>query len=156
LKRAKQGGVISLLLANIFMDVVFDKWMDKYYSYHSFERYADDVIIYCDNFKEALCLLEALKRRLKQCKLKAHCDKTKIVYYKRDQKKHPPFTVHYRSFDFLGFTFKTSRAKAKWGRLTLVFTPSMSRTAIKRVRERFKELKIHRMVYTHVDKLLKY
>jgi len=152
-KGTPQGGVISPLLANIFMDVVFDKWMDKHYPDNPFERYADDVVIHCDNFKEALRLLEALKLRLQQCKLEAHRDKTKIVYCKRNQKKHPPFKVHYRSFDFLGFTFKTRRAKAKWGRLQLVFTPSMSRKAIKRVGERLKELKIHRMVYTHVREI---
>lgn len=152
-KGTPQGGVISPLLANIFMDVVFDKWMDKHYPDNPFERYADDVVIHCDNFKEALRLLEALKRRLNQCKLEAHRDKTKIVYCKRDQKVHPPFKVQYRSFDFLGFTFKTRRAKAKWGRLTLVFTPSMSRKAIKRVGERLKELKIHRKVYTHIREI---
>ncbi len=152
-KGTPQGGVISPLLANIFMDVVFDKWMDKYYPDNPFERYADDVVIHCNDFKEALRLLEALKRRLKQCKLEAHRDKTKIVYCKRNQKKHPSFKVYYRSFDFLGFTFKTRRAKAKWGHLQLVFTPSMSRKAIKRVGERLKELKIHRMVYTHVREI---
>lgn len=152
-KGTPQGGVISPLLANIFMDVVFDKWMDKHYPDNPFERYADDVVIHCDNFKEALRLLEALKRRLQQCKLEAHRDKTKIVYCKRNQKKHPPFKVHYRSFDFLGFTFKTRRAKAKWGHLQLVFTPSMSRKAIKRVGERLKELKIHRKVHTHIREI---
>jgi retron-type reverse transcriptase len=37
-----QGGVISPLLANIFLHVVFDKWMEKNHSEKPFERYADD------------------------------------------------------------------------------------------------------------------
>lgn len=148
-KGTPQGGVISPLLANIFMDIVFDKWMDKHYPNNPFERYADDVVIHCQNFKEALRLLEALKRRLKRCKLEAHKDKTKIVYCKRNQKKHPPFPVLYRCFDFLGFTFKTRRARGKWGHLQLIFTPSMSSKAMKGVGERLKALKIHRMV--HLD-----
>ncbi len=148
-----QGGVISPLLANIFMDIVFDKWMDRYYPENPFERYADDVVIHCQNFKEALRLLEALKERLKQCKLEAHKEKTKIVYCKRNQKKHPPFEVKYRTFDFLGFTFKTRRARGKWGHLQLVFTPSMSKKAIKRVGERLRELKIHRMVQFNIRKI---
>lgn len=152
-KGTPQGGVISPLLANIFMDIVFDKWMDKYYPINPFERYADDVVIHCDNFKEALRLLEALKLRLKQCKLEAHKDKTKVVYCKRNQTKHPPFPVLYRCFDFLGFTFKTRRARGKWGHLQLVFTPSMSKKAIKRVGERLKELKVHRMVHLHVREI---
>ena len=152
-KGTPQGGVISPLLANIFMDIVFDKWMDKHYPENPFERYADDVVIHCQNFKEALRLLEALKQRLGQCKLEAHKEKTKIVYCKRNQKNHPPFPVLYRSFDFLGFTFKTRRARGKWGHLQLVFTPGMSKKAIKRVGERIRELKIHRMVHFNIQKL---
>ena len=152
-KGTPQGGVISPLLANIFMDIVFDKWMDKHYPENPFERYADDVVIHCNNFKEALRLLEALKRRLKQCKLEAHRDKTKVVYCKRNQKKHPPFPVMYRCFDFLGFTFKTRRARGKWGHLQLVFTPSMSRKSIKRVGDKLKELKLSRMVHLNIQKI---
>jgi RNA-directed DNA polymerase len=152
-KGTPQGGVISPLLANIFMDIVFDKWMDKHYPNNPFERYADDVVIHCDNFKEALRLLEALKRRLRQCKLEAHRDKTKIVYCKRNQKKHPPFEVKYRSFDFLGFTFKTRRARAKWGHLQLVFTPSMGRKPIKRVGEQLRKLKVSRRVHTSLREI---
>ena len=152
-KGTPQGGVISPLLANIFMDIVFDKWMDKYYPENPFERYADDVVIHCNNFKEALRLLEALKRRLKQCKLEAHRDKTKVVYCKRNQKKHPPFPVLYRCFDFLGFTFKTRRARGKWGHLQLVFTPSMSRKSIKRVGDKLKALKLSRMVHLNIQKI---
>ena len=152
-KGTPQGGVISPLLANIFMDIVFDKWMDKHYPENPFDRYADDVVIHCNNFKEALRLLEALKRRLKQCKLEAHRDKTKVVYCKRNQKKHPPFPVLYRCFDFLGFTFKTRRARGKWGHLQLVFTPSMSRKSIKRVGGKLKELKLSRMVHLNIQKI---
>jgi len=145
-KGTPQGGVISPLLANIFLDIVFDKWMDKHYPDTPFERYADDIVIHCQNFKEALRLLEAIKCRLRQCKLAAHRDKTKIVYCKRNQKYHPPFEIKYCSFDFLGFTFKTKRTRAKWGHLQLVFTPSMSNKAVKRVSDRLKELKVHRWV----------
>lgn len=152
-KGIPQGGVISPLLANIFMGIVFDKWMDKHYPENPFECYANDVVIHCNNFKEALRLLEALKRRLKQCQLEAHRDKMNVVYCKRNQKKHPPFPVLYRCFDFLGFTFKTRRARGKWGHLQLVFTPSMSRKPIKREGEKLKELKLSRMVHLNIQKI---
>lgn len=152
-KGTPQGGVISPLLANIYMDIVLDKWMERNYPDTPFERYADDVVIHCRNFKESLRLLESLKQRLKQCKLEAHREKTKIVYCKRNQKQHPPFPVLYRTFDFLGFTFKTRLAKGSGGRLQLVFTPSMSRKSIQRVGERLRELKIHRMVHLHVREI---
>jgi RNA-directed DNA polymerase len=152
-KGTPQGGVISPVLANIFLDIVFDKWMARHYPDIAFERYADDVVIHCSNFKEALRLLEAVKARLKQCKLEAHRDKTRIVYCKRNQKNHPPFEVKYQSFDFLGFTFKTRRTKAKWGRMQLVFTPSMSAKALKKVVEKLRDLKLHRMVHLRINEM---
>lgn len=42
-----QGGVISPLLANLFLHVAFDKWMDKFHPEKPFERYADDIVIHC-------------------------------------------------------------------------------------------------------------
>jgi len=42
-----QGGVISPLLANIFLHVVFDKWMEINHPEKPFERYADDIIVHC-------------------------------------------------------------------------------------------------------------
>jgi retron-type reverse transcriptase len=42
-KGTPQGGVISPVLANIFLDIVFDKWMEKNYPDIEFERYADDM-----------------------------------------------------------------------------------------------------------------
>jgi group II intron reverse transcriptase/maturase len=151
-KGTPQGGVISPLLANIFMDIVLDKWMERNYPGNPFERYADDVVIHCSDFKEALRLLENLKERLQECKLEAHKEKTKIVYCKRNQKYHPPFKT-YKSFDFLGFTFKTRRTRGKWGHLQLVFTPSMRNKAIQRTGEMLRDLKISRMVHLRIQDL---
>ena len=41
-----QGGVISPLLANIYLHITFDKWMEKHYPHIRFERYCDDIIIH--------------------------------------------------------------------------------------------------------------
>jgi retron-type reverse transcriptase len=49
-----QGGVISPLLANIFLHVVFDKWMKKNHPEKPFERYADDIVVHCKTEKQAL------------------------------------------------------------------------------------------------------
>ena len=46
-----QGGVISPLLANIFLHVAFDKWMDKNHPEKPFERYADDIVVHCKTEK---------------------------------------------------------------------------------------------------------
>ncbi|MEX2566809.1 MAG: reverse transcriptase domain-containing protein, partial [Cyclobacteriaceae bacterium] len=44
-------GVISPLLANLFLHVVFDKWMDKHHPEKPFERYADDIVVHCKTEK---------------------------------------------------------------------------------------------------------
>ena len=127
--------------------------MANHYPEVPYERYVDDVVIHCNNFKEALRLLEQIKARFKRCKLEAHREKTKLVYCKRNQKYHPPFKVQYCTFDFLDFTFKTRRTRAKWGHLQLVYTPTMSKTAYKRVGEVLRELKLHRMVHLRIQDL---
>lgn len=79
-KGTPQGGVISPLLANIFLHFVFDKWMEGNFSNNPFERYADDIIIHAKNEPEARHLLKSLKERFEQCKLELHPEKTKLVY----------------------------------------------------------------------------
>ena len=56
-----QGGVISPLLANLFLHVVFDKWMDKHHPEKPFERYADDIVVHCKTEKQALYMLHRYK-----------------------------------------------------------------------------------------------
>jgi len=152
-KGTPQGGVISPLLANIFLHVVFDKWIEKYHPEVKFERYADDIIIHCQNFKQAMRTLEAVKSRFTQCKLQIKEGKSNIVYCKRNQKKHPPFKVHYVTFDFLGFTFKPRIVKGYFGNFHLGFTPSISRRNQKRINQILFKLKLHRMVHLRLPDL---
>jgi group II intron reverse transcriptase/maturase len=152
-KGTPQGGVISPLLANIFLHVVFDKWIEKHHPEVKFERYADDIIIHCQNFKQAMRTLEAVKARFKQCKLQIKEGKSNIVYCKRNQKKHPPFKVHYVTFDFLGFTFKPRMVKGYFGNFHLGFTPSISRRNQKRINQILFKLKLHRMVHLRLSDL---
>ena len=145
-KGTPQGGVISPVLANIFLDIVFDKWIEKCNPEVVFERYADDIVVHCKHIKEALRLLEAIKERFRACKLEVNRDKTKIVYCRRNQKKQPPFKVYYQKFDFLGFTFKP-RISKEYGKLVLAFTPAISQKSISRINEVLRKLKIHRWTY---------
>ncbi|QTY28314.1 group II intron reverse transcriptase/maturase [Flavobacterium sp. CS20] len=152
-KGTPQGGVISPLLANIFLHVVFDKWIENNHPEVKFERYADDIIIHCDNFTQALRTLESVKARFKQCKLQIKDGKSNIVYCKRNQKKHPPFKVHYVTFDFLGFTFKPRMVKGYFGNFHLGFTPSISRKRQKRINQTLFKMKLHRMVHLRLPDL---
>lgn len=145
-----QGGVISPMLANIFLHVVFDKWMEKNYPESPFERYADDVVIHCRNIKEALRMLEAINKRMNECKLELNKEKSKIVYCRRNQKRQPPFKVRYQKFDFLGFTFKPRIIKER-GKLKLGFSPAISQKRQTRIAKEFYKLKIHRMVHLQLS-----
>ena len=49
-----QGGVISPLLSNIYLHVVFDKWKEKNHPEKPFERYADDIVVHCKTEKQAM------------------------------------------------------------------------------------------------------
>ena len=101
-----QGGVISPILANLFLHYAFDMWMARTYPHIPFERYADDAICHCKSAEEAQALWSALADRFAACKLVLHPEKTKIVYCK-DANRRGDFPNH--SFDFLGFTFRARK-----------------------------------------------
>jgi len=104
-KGTPQGSVISPLLSNLFLHYAFDKWMDKIFPEIPFERYADDVICHCVSKKQAKFVLYAIKRRLSECRLELHPEKTKIVYCKDNRRKG---NYPNEKFDFLGVHFQTS------------------------------------------------
>jgi Reverse transcriptase (RNA-dependent DNA polymerase) len=65
--RTPQGGVISPLLANLFLHYAFDMWMAREFPHVPFERYADDAICHCLTESEARALWQALAPRLADC-----------------------------------------------------------------------------------------
>lgn len=133
-----QGGVISPLLANIFLHIVFDSWMDKEHPEKPFERYADDIVVHCKTEKQAQYVLRAIEKRMKQCKLELHPKKTKIVNLRGKSEKNYP-----KSYDFLGFTIRPNQAKinGKYYEVPSIFVSKRSRTAIL---EKFKAIEIHK------------
>lgn len=151
-KGTPQGGVISPVLANIFMDIVFDKWISKTSVDTPFERYADDIVIHCKNIKQALRLLEKIKQRLSDCKLELNQEKSKIVYCRNNQKYQPPFKVKYQKFDFLGYTFKPRIIKER-GKIKLGFSPAMSQKSRSRIVKELQEMNFHRWVHFPISKI---
>ncbi|OFZ55245.1 MAG: group II intron reverse transcriptase/maturase, partial [Bacteroidetes bacterium RIFCSPHIGHO2_02_FULL_44_7] len=67
-KGTPQGGVISPLLANLYLHFALDLWLSKNHPEVSFVRYADDMVIHCRTKEEAETILEAVKNRLKEVK----------------------------------------------------------------------------------------
>jgi len=58
LKKLKKSGVISPLLANLFLHYSLDKWLELKHKTVNFERYADDAILHCKSKAHAEWLLE--------------------------------------------------------------------------------------------------
>lgn len=127
-----QGGVVSPLLANIFMHHAFDDWMRRKYPQISFERYADDVLAHCSSLEQAQRVLEAIIDRLRECKLEVNAEKTRIVYCKDEDR---PSSYEQERFDFLGFTFRPRRAKNKYGKYFVSFLPAVSDKAAKKIKK---------------------
>lgn len=134
-----QGGVVSPLLANLFMHYAFDDWLKRHYPDVPFERYADDALIHCRSKAQAEQLLGAVRERLRQCGLELHPTKTKLVYCKDDDRRG---TFEPHCFDFLGYTFQPRRAKNRHGKFFVSFLPAISNKAAKAVRQTIRDWRL--------------
>lgn len=134
-----QGGVVSPLLANLFMHHAFDDWMRRNFPSVQFARYADDIVVHCVSKREAEGVLESVRERLRQCGLELHPKKTKLVYCKDDDRRGEHENT---SFDFLGYTFRPRRARSRWGKLFVSFLPAISNKAAKRIRTTIRNWRI--------------
>lgn len=149
-KGTPQGGVASPLLANIFLHHAFDMWMARNYPDIPFERYADDIVLHCKSEAQAKTVRSEIEKRLKQCRLEAHPEKTKIVYCKDDDRRE---SYIHESFDFLGFTFRARRSKNRWGKFFVNFSPAMSNKAAKAKRADIRAWHLHRKSDKGLDDL---
>jgi group II intron reverse transcriptase/maturase len=142
-KGTPQGGVISPLLANLFLHYVLDKWIEKSFPTVKFVRYADDIVVHCKSENQSHYVLEGIRRRLKECHLQLSEEKTKITYckdYRRNEGKDYP-----KSFDFLGYTFKPMCKKSNRDTgVFLGFDCQMSIKSRSRILDTWKQMNFHR------------
>ena len=127
-----QGGVISPLLANIFLHLGFDQWMQDNYPAIHFERYADDIVVHCRSHKQLMWIKKRIEQRLTLCKLRLNPTKTRIVYCK-DSNRSGEWPC--QSFDFLGYTFRPRTARDAQGQFFVSFSPAISRNAARSLRQ---------------------
>jgi len=139
-KGTPQGGVISPLLANLFLHYAFDEWMRRSYPHLPFERYADDVIVHCRTEREAREVRAAIAERLQECRLELHPEKTKVVYCKDEDRRG---NYPNEKFDFLGYRFRPRRSKNRHGKYFINFTPAVSDKAGKAIRAEMRSWKLH-------------
>jgi RNA-directed DNA polymerase len=119
-----QGGVISPLLANIYLHYVLDVWFEEVVQPRLkgrafLVRYADDFVMgfACEN--DARRVLDVLPKRFGKYGLTIHPDKTRLVPFRRPPSRPsasgPGSEPPAESFDFLGFTHYWSRSwKGNW------------------------------------------
>ena len=134
-KGTPQGGVISPLLANLFLHYALDRWLAANYPQVQFERYADDAIVHCRTEKQAQEMRKAIAERLRACGLELHPEKTKIVYCKDDLRRR---IYPNEKFDFLGYTFRPRRSKNRQGKFFINFSPAVSNKAAKAIRDKIR------------------
>lgn len=120
-----QGGVISPLLANIYLHVLDMYWSERYASLGTLVRYADDFVIICRTRQEAQTALQTVKQIMDKLKLTLHPTKTRIVDMGRE------------GFDFLGFHFHKKKSR-KTNKLLPYMWPSPK--AMKAVRFKVHEI----------------
>ena len=135
-----QGGVVSPVLANLFLHYAFDRWMARSFPSIPFERYADDIICHCRSEEEARKLWNTLEGRFRACRLVLHPTKTKLVYCK-DTNRRGDFPV--QSFDFLGYAFRPRQAVWHGSRYVTSFLPAASPKALKVIRQTIRRWALH-------------
>jgi group II intron reverse transcriptase/maturase len=116
-----QGGVISPLLANIFLHDVLDVWFDREVKPRlaqkaALVRYADDAVFWFASETDARRVMSVLPRRLGRYGLELHPDKTRLVDFRRpDRLALAGGDSKPGTFDLLGFTHSWSKARSgKW------------------------------------------
>ena len=141
-KGSPQGSVISPLLANLFLHYALDEWMRRNYENIPFERYADDILVHCKSERQARWIKDTIDKRLNQCGLELHPEKTKIVCCKNTSRRE---NYPNGKFDFLGYTFRLRLSKSRHGEFFVSFLPAVSNEAAKSIRKTIRSWRLHRM-----------
>lgn len=144
-----QGGVISPVLANLFLHFGIDRWLRKQWPEVEFARYADDLVVHCESMKQACNVKKGMERRLRQVHLEMNVEKSNIVYLGT----YPRTNVRY-TFTFLGYDFQyRTMRNFQTNELYRKVTPGASKKAMKRITQTIKGWKIHRLPTTTLEGL---
>ncbi|GAC1663578.1 MAG: group II intron reverse transcriptase/maturase [Candidatus Dormibacteraceae bacterium] len=117
-----QGGVISPLLANIYLHEVLDRWFEEQVKPRLLGRavlirYADDAVLVFSTEEDARRVMDVLPKRLGKYGLTLHPDKTRLVEFRRPARRPPDegSAGQPGTFDFLGFTHHWGLSlRGKW------------------------------------------
>ncbi|MDF2927406.1 MAG: ltrA, partial [Paenibacillaceae bacterium] len=124
-----QGGVISPLLANIYLNYLDTIWEKNYAELGTMVRYADDLVVLCHRKAEALEAIRVLKAVFAKLELSLNTEKSKLVnVWEADQ-----------GFDFLGHHFRRLSVMRKGGQVARILRCFPSQKAMKKMKAKVKE-----------------
>ncbi len=118
-----QGGIISPLLANVYLHYVLDLWAHDWRKHHArgeirIVRYADDFVMTFEDGRDANSMRSALRRRLRAFGLELAAEKTRVLRFGRYARERcEALGKPLESFDFLGFTHIAGRDRQGWFQL---------------------------------------
>lgn len=147
-----QGGVISPLLANVYLHEVLDTWFEaevkpRLGGRAELIRYADDFVILCKHERDARRVFDVLPKRFARFGLRLHPDKTRVVRFERP--KGPGDGGKPETFDLLGFTHFWG--KSRKGRMVV-----RRKTAKKRLNRAIKAVRRWCREHRHNDLALQH
>ena len=132
-----QGGLISPVLANLYLHVVLDNWFDNEVKTLCqgnayIVRYADDFVCMFQNEKDAEMFYRMLIKRFDQFKLEVEPTKTKIFSFGRNSKEN-------NTFDFLGFTITNGKTRQGYYRVDYNTSAKKSKLKFKGISDFIKQ-----------------
>lgn len=124
-----QGGVISPLLANIYLNYLDTVWERQFLHLGTLVRYADDFVVLCEKKTHALETIKVLKAVFKRLDLKMNTEKSKLV----------DLWINKPGFEFLGYHHRRMPVMRKRGIVVHVLRSIPSKKAMTRMRARVTE-----------------
>jgi RNA-directed DNA polymerase len=136
-----QGGVISPLLANIFLHHVLDEWFEgevkpRLHGRGVLVRFADDFVMAFERSDDAERVMAVLDKRLARYGLALNASKTRFVDFRRNRGSGPGHPgTHGTTFDFLGFTHIWGKSRQDRNVIRLVTAKSRYARALARIND---------------------
>lgn len=126
---APQGGVISPLLSNIYLNTMDTLWEKKFSHLGTLIRYADDFVILCKTKQNALDSVKVIQAIMRKLDLTLHQEKSRLVNIWDDSD----------GFDFLGLHHRKFPIRKKGGRTFFIMNHIPSKKAMKKMRKKIKD-----------------
>lgn len=140
-----QGGVISPLLANIYLDYLDHKW-EKYYSHlGKLIRFADDFVIVCKNYRDVSNSYRVIQSIMSRLELELNLEKTRIVNLWEGKE----------GFIFLGFENRKVKKKKANGLIYYAMEQWICKKAKQNVQSKVKETLKNATLYQDIEAVIK-